>query len=105
MEQCDDNATVQDLKTSVRDFIRNRDWEKYHTARNLAESISIEASELLKLFQWSLDKEDESKVLEQLVSKKTKDENKPNRKGRPGNQEKRLYPQRGVLDSYQTRQL
>jgi len=62
MEQTDGNTTIQDLKTSVHDFVKNRDWEKYHTARNLAESISIEASELLELFQWSLDEEDKSKV-------------------------------------------
>jgi NTP pyrophosphatase (non-canonical NTP hydrolase) len=57
-----DNTTLQNLKTSVRDFVKDRDWEKYHTARNLAESISIEAAELLELFQWSLNEEDESGV-------------------------------------------
>ena len=61
MEHNDNDTTLQNLKTSVRDFVKDRDWEKYHTARNLAESISIEASELLEVFQWSL-KEDESGV-------------------------------------------
>lgn len=61
MEQNDNNTTLQNLKTAVRNFVKDRAWEKYHTARNLAESISIEASELLELFQWSLDK-DETEV-------------------------------------------
>ena len=34
-------------------FSSDRDWEQYHTAVNLAKSISIEANELLECFQWS----------------------------------------------------
>jgi NTP pyrophosphatase (non-canonical NTP hydrolase) len=57
----DNNTTFEDLKEAVRKFVRDREWEKYHTPRNLAESISIESCELLELFQWSLS-EDESSV-------------------------------------------
>lgn len=42
----------KDLMTSLLDFRRNREWEQFHTARNLAASISIEANELLEVFQW-----------------------------------------------------
>jgi NTP pyrophosphatase (non-canonical NTP hydrolase) len=58
MERNDNNTTLQNLKKTVENFVKDRDWEKYHTARNLAESISIEASELLELFQWSLSEEE-----------------------------------------------
>lgn len=37
----------------IIDFRNERDWEKHHTPANLAKSISIEAAELLELYQWS----------------------------------------------------
>ncbi len=45
-------TSVEDLKNAVRKFIHERDWEKYHNPKDLAESICIEAAELLQLFQW-----------------------------------------------------
>ena len=36
----------------LRAFVAERDWGKFHTPENLAKSISIEAAELLELFQW-----------------------------------------------------
>ncbi len=36
----------------LRAFVAEREWEQFHTPENLAKSISIEAAELLELFQW-----------------------------------------------------
>ena len=55
----DTETSVEDLKDAVRKFIHERDWEKYHNPKDLAESICIEAAELLQLFQWI--KSEESK--------------------------------------------
>ena len=38
---------------ALRDFVAERDWAQFHTPENLAKSISIEAAELLELFQWA----------------------------------------------------
>lgn len=57
-----DIENLQELKDRVEEFIRDRDWEKYHDPKNIAESISIEAAELLEEFQWKTQKE--SKNLE-----------------------------------------
>ncbi len=35
-----------------RNFVRERDWEKFHTPKNLAMALAGEAGELLELFQW-----------------------------------------------------
>lgn len=35
-----------------RAFVAERNWEKFHTPKNLAAALSVEASELLELFQW-----------------------------------------------------
>jgi NTP pyrophosphatase (non-canonical NTP hydrolase) len=43
----------QKLAMALRSFAAERDWDPFHTPKNLATSISIEAAELLELFQWS----------------------------------------------------
>lgn len=48
----DATATVGALREPVRQFVRARDWERFHTPRELATAISIEASELLEIFLW-----------------------------------------------------
>ena len=49
----DQTATLEELKQSVAAFAEERDWIQYHSLKNLAMSISIEAGELMELFQWS----------------------------------------------------
>jgi dCTP diphosphatase len=52
MRAMDENTSISLARLWVRDFVRKRDWEHYHTPRNLAESIVLESAELLELFQW-----------------------------------------------------
>jgi dCTP diphosphatase len=40
------------LAARLRTFARERDWEQFHTPKNLAMALSVEAGELLELFQW-----------------------------------------------------
>ena len=35
-----------------KNFVEERDWKKFHSPKNIAMGISIEASELLEIFQW-----------------------------------------------------
>jgi NTP pyrophosphatase (non-canonical NTP hydrolase) len=48
---------LQKLTEEIRKFRDKRDWKKFHTPKNLAESLVIEASEILELFQWKSEKE------------------------------------------------
>jgi len=43
---------------ALRAFRDDRDWLRFHTARNLATSVSIEAAEVLEHFQWDVGDED-----------------------------------------------
>jgi NTP pyrophosphatase (non-canonical NTP hydrolase) len=43
----------KELLAALRQFVAERNWQKFHTPENLAKSISIESAELLELFQWS----------------------------------------------------
>lgn len=47
--------SIEDLQSALRKFAADRDWEQYHTPRNLAALISSEAGELLALFRWGQD--------------------------------------------------
>jgi len=41
------------LKKRIVEFITERDWDQFHSCKNLAISIMLEAAELLELFQWT----------------------------------------------------
>ena len=48
----DPDTTVQALREMVRDFVSERQWEKFHAPKNLAMALAIEAAELMEHFQW-----------------------------------------------------
>jgi NTP pyrophosphatase (non-canonical NTP hydrolase) len=50
----------------LREFVSERNWEQFHTPENLAKSISIEAAELLELYQWA-EPSDLSEVRDELA--------------------------------------
>ena len=46
---------MEDVKSAVVKFTKDRDWDQFHSPANLAKSISIESAELLECFQWNDD--------------------------------------------------
>lgn len=44
--------TINELKTQAAAFANERDWEQFHTPKNLAMALAGEAGELLEIFQW-----------------------------------------------------
>ena len=51
---------------ALRKFVADREWDQFHTPENLAKSISIEAAELLELYQWD-NNPDLERVKEELA--------------------------------------
>jgi len=47
------------LQSILENFAQERDWNKFHTPKNLAAALTVEASELLEVFQWMTDAESE----------------------------------------------
>jgi len=45
--------SLKDLQSAVEMFIAERDWAQFHTPKNLAMAVSIEAAELMEHFLWS----------------------------------------------------
>lgn len=66
MGKVDDQTTIAELKKRFIQFRDERDWKKFHNPKDLAVSISIEANELLELFQWK----DNAEVEEMLKNPK-----------------------------------
>lgn len=52
---------IQRLQGAQRQFAADRDWEQFHSPKNLAAALSVEAAELLEIFQWL--SEDQSAAL------------------------------------------
>jgi dCTP diphosphatase len=58
--ESDEYVNIEKLKARVKHFVRERDWEKYHNPKDLAIAISVEAGELLEIFQWMKENEMEN---------------------------------------------
>jgi NTP pyrophosphatase (non-canonical NTP hydrolase) len=59
----DKSTTIQELKLKKAEFVKDRDWEQYHSPKNLSMSIAIEAAELMEKFQW-IDNQKSKEIVE-----------------------------------------
>lgn len=50
--QVDPDAALLELRDALRRFAAARDWDQFHSPKNLAAALSVEAAELLEHFQW-----------------------------------------------------
>jgi NTP pyrophosphatase (non-canonical NTP hydrolase) len=48
---------LRDLRDELRAFAAERDWDQFHSPRNLATALAVEAAELLEPFQWLTDEQ------------------------------------------------
>ena len=54
------DSPLNDLRQRVNWFSKKRDWSQFHTPKNLAMALSVEASEIVELFQWLTAEESQS---------------------------------------------
>lgn len=62
---------INDLQKKIQQFATERDWQQFHTPKNIAMALTVEAAELLELFQWltpeeSLSMQDDPKWKERV---------------------------------------
>ena len=55
---------LAELRLEIDRFSEVRDWGQFHTPKNLSMALSVEASELMELFQWQVGNEDFSRLSE-----------------------------------------
>ena len=46
------NSELTTLRDLVRDFVAERDWDQFHSPKNLAMALTVEAAEIAEHFQW-----------------------------------------------------
>ena len=47
-----DIIDVANFQAKFRTFVKERDWDQYHNPKNIAMALTVEAAELLEIFQW-----------------------------------------------------
>ena len=65
-------SDLDGLRMKLRDFAAARDWDQFHSPKNLAMALSAEAGELVEVFQWLT--EDESRHLDAKAKSAAADE-------------------------------
>jgi dCTP diphosphatase len=56
------------LRERLREFAAARDWDQFHTPRNLAMALAVEAAELLEPFQWLTDEQSRNLAVDQRAA-------------------------------------
>ncbi len=59
--------TLEDVQAYLRDFAKARDWEQFHSPKNISMALAVEASELLEHFQWLTEAESQQLSEQQLA--------------------------------------
>jgi dCTP diphosphatase len=59
--------SLEQIKQRLRDFADERDWDQFHSPKNLAMALIVEVAELVEHFQWLKEEESHSLPPEKLV--------------------------------------
>jgi NTP pyrophosphatase (non-canonical NTP hydrolase) len=70
----DKTTSVSDLKLIMAKFVNARDWQKFHSPKNLSASLAIEVAELMEHFQWLTEEESRAVKLDKDKMAHIKDE-------------------------------
>ncbi len=46
------NIDLKKLNDEIEQFVKERDWDQFHSVKNLSMALSVECSEFLEIFQW-----------------------------------------------------
>jgi dCTP diphosphatase len=58
---------VNDLRDAIKAFTEKRDWEQFHSPKNLAMALSVEVSEVVEHFQWLTQEESRNLPVNKLA--------------------------------------
>ena len=59
---------LESVRNRLREFAAVRDWDQFHSPKNLSMALSVEASELVECFQWLTEEQSRSLNAEQLAA-------------------------------------
>ena len=58
---------MEDLRETIRMFIEDRDWEQFHSPKNLAMALSVEVAEIAEHVQWLTEEQSQNMPPEKLA--------------------------------------
>jgi NTP pyrophosphatase (non-canonical NTP hydrolase) len=62
---------LKKINQRIQNFVKERDWDQFHSPKNLSMALSVEASELVEIFQWlkenDFKKVDKEKVADEIA--------------------------------------
>ena len=59
--------SLEDLRNAISTFIAERDWEQFHSPKNLAMALSVESSEIVEHLQWLTEEQSKNLPPEKLA--------------------------------------
>ncbi len=62
-----EDYSVNDLRDAIKAFTEERDWEQFHSPKNLAMALSVEVSEIVEHFQWLTEEQSKNLPPEKLT--------------------------------------
>lgn len=57
------NVNIDEIQARLADFAKERDWEQFHSPKNLSMALAGEAGELLEIFQWLTEEQSQQSSL------------------------------------------
>ena len=64
-------SELENFKLQLRQFAEERDWEQFHSPKNLSMALSVETSEIVEHFQWLTEEQSENLSIDKLEEVKT----------------------------------
>ncbi len=68
------NIDLLKLNSELELFVKERDWDQFHSVKNLTMALSVECSELVEIFQWMTEEESNGVTQDQVTIDKVQDE-------------------------------
>lgn len=65
---------LEKLNQAIEKIVHDRDWDQFHSVKNLSMALSVESSELLEIFQWQTEEQSNQTKLDPKVLAKVEDE-------------------------------
>ena len=64
-------SELEAIRDELRRFAADRDWDQFHSPKNLASALAVEAAELLEPFQWLTEEQSRNLTAEQMSAIKS----------------------------------
>lgn len=70
----DETMPVAELRQIVNEFVAERNWQRYHSPKNLSMALAVEVSELMEHFQWWTEEEIRTRLQDPSVRRQVGEE-------------------------------